>query len=57
MKCTYHCYSQAQWVFLGSANMRLHSQVMEILTLNARYIIALLENGRCSIHDKGKINI
>jgi hypothetical protein len=34
--------------------MRLHSQVMEILTLSARFIIALLENGRCSIHDKGK---
>ena len=34
--------------------MRLHSQVMEILTLSVRFIIALLENGRCSIHDKSK---
>ena len=45
---------QARKHFSAGSKMHKRSQVLEILCINNQFVICLLENGRCSIHDLRK---
>ena len=47
----FNCREAARKEFTPASKMHKRSQVMEILAINNQYLVALLENGRCSVHN------
>ena len=50
------CHSRAKKAFCSESKMNRKSQVHEILFINNQFLVCLLENGRCSIHQICKSN-
>lgn len=50
----FSCREAARKCFTPASKMHKRSQVLEILSIHNRFLVALLENGRCTVHNLRK---